>query len=147
MIIYSYIFVVVVCSSPLLSSLRQYEVVAINSDALHSMHPESIALSGSQSKSSDRKAVRTFSQHIGLSFKSFKKTMHIQAYNPDQPIPSTDYFSDSSSSSSSDYSHSPIKEFNLELSRMDDLFHPDYSEIRQHWENGERRMDLEQVKC
>ena len=40
-------------SSELLPLLAQYEVVAISSDALHSLHPQSIALNGQPSNNPD----------------------------------------------------------------------------------------------
>jgi hypothetical protein len=52
---------------------------------------------------------------------------------------------DADSESSSTAGQQP-KLFNYELSKMDDLFHPDYSQTQQVWRDGVRRMDLENVK-
>ena len=115
---------------PLLSSLRSYEVVAIDSGALQRDHSHSIVL-GAQ-PSSNPNAVRQFAKRVAFRFQT-------ESVHRTETAAGADAEAASASGSSSP------RLFDYTLSKTEDLFGPNYKQTRQVWRNGVRFEDEETV--
>lgn len=121
---------------PALSSLRAYELVAIDSGALHREHAHSIVrgAQASAQSSSSKPAVRQFAKKI--SFRFHTESVHRTEAESEQ---------DSASSADTQSLSSSPRLFDYTLSKTEDLFGPNYKQTRQVWRNGKRFEEEETV--
>lgn len=149
--------------SSLLASLTQYEVVAIRAPQLDQNHRRSIVLGAQEAQRRARRtmaaaaqqqssfaasrereqqqqeredaAPRQFSRRVSLSFRTL--------------LGATAETGNAHTLSAADGSAAAAPEpvdFDLQLSKMADLFHPSYSQTRQVWRDGKRVHQEEQVQ-
>lgn len=164
--------------SPLLASLKQYEVVAVRAPQLDRSHRRSIVLGAQEEQRRARRTLaaaaaaaatqpssefarqrqqqerqerddaarpRQFSRRVSLSFRTLlgatSSARTLSAGDDSDSAAADNDNDDADGAAPTD----PV-DFDLQLSKMSDLFHPSYSQTRQVWREGKRMTQEEKVQ-